>query len=252
MLLNLGLCNLRLNKRATALKWFRQAQLRAAERGQAETEAAAKRQTSNLAPIVPLIKIETSVALPAGAFVLLDGATVDRTSLSRVEVDAGPHTVAVSGAGLDPTKQTIEVPEQTPEPLVVTLNIRAAPSTVHGKTEHDDTPVDAQVLDRRRRRGWFVIVGGAAAAGTSLYFGLRARQHDADASAACPTRTGCSEEAVSASADAHRDANLANVFAGVALLGFGIGTYLVWSSHRVQVAPQVGSTHAGMSLSARF
>jgi hypothetical protein len=172
VLLNLGLCNLRQNKLATALKWFREAQLRAAERGQTETEIAAKQQTMKLAPIVPIIKLVPSAPIPNGALVLLDGGSVDRTALARVEVDPGSHTLAVSGPGLERTEQTIDVPAQTPEPMPVTLTVRTA-TTI--------TPVAPVVPARRtdnherpRHRHRLLAVGlaatGVAAAGVGGFF----------------------------------------------------------------------------------
>jgi hypothetical protein len=127
ILLNLGLCNAQQDKIATALKWFRKAQTRAAERAMAETESAAKLQTVALAPKVPTIKIEIAESPPSDATVTVDGATIDATSLARLEIDAGSHVVELHGSGLATSRETIDVRgDSTPE-TVVTLHVVAAP-----------------------------------------------------------------------------------------------------------------------------
>src|SRR5512143_2077883 len=66
-MLNLGLCNELLGRTATALRWFRKAQFRAAESNKTEYEQAAKGKTVLLAGKVPAVRIVFSSAPPAGA-----------------------------------------------------------------------------------------------------------------------------------------------------------------------------------------
>lgn len=90
-LLNLGLCNEKLGKTATALAWYRKAQFRSAETSMADYEAAAKRQTFALAPTVPTLRIDAA----AGATVLLDGTPVSDVDRARIELDPGSHVIEV-------------------------------------------------------------------------------------------------------------------------------------------------------------
>ena len=68
-MLNLGLCNEKLEKFKTALYWFRKAQARAAETNLPDYERAAKDHTIDLANKVATIKIQFASAPPADASV---------------------------------------------------------------------------------------------------------------------------------------------------------------------------------------
>ena len=91
-MLNLGLCNELLGKIATALRWFRKAQFRAAETSMTAYEDAAKHETVQLAPRVPTLKIQN-----AKGPVTLDGAALSDLEVARVEVDPGRHTIEAGG-----------------------------------------------------------------------------------------------------------------------------------------------------------
>ena len=109
-LLNLGLCNEKLGKTATALAWYRKAQFRSAEAQMSEFEEAAKRQTIVLAAAVPTLRIEA----PPGATVLVDGSEVNEVERARVEVDPGTHVIESGGERREVTvrdgdKKTIDM-----------------------------------------------------------------------------------------------------------------------------------------------
>jgi tetratricopeptide (TPR) repeat protein len=89
-LLNLGLCNEQLDRLATALRWFRRAQLRGSERAGSEAEAAAKAKAIALAARVATVAIEA----PHGSTVTVDGAAIDSLDVGHVELDAGHHVIA--------------------------------------------------------------------------------------------------------------------------------------------------------------
>lgn len=93
-LLNLGLCNERLGKTASALQWFRKAQFRAAETGMADYEAVAKNSTFMLAVRVPVLRI--TVKAPGSVFV--DDKQVAAIDLGKIEVDPGVHVVELRGS----------------------------------------------------------------------------------------------------------------------------------------------------------
>jgi hypothetical protein len=123
VMLNLGVCNEQQNKIATALKWYRRAQTRAAERGLTETETAAKQKTVALAKKVPAIKLAFSQPLPAHTVVMIDGATIDPTAFPRLEIDAGAHVAELHGPGLASRTQPVDVADQAGEPQLVTLEV---------------------------------------------------------------------------------------------------------------------------------
>jgi hypothetical protein len=158
VLLNLGLCNAEQNRVATALKWFRKAETLAAERGMTAVEDAAKQRTTTLAARVPTLKVEL-VAPPAGANVMLDGATVDPATLGRIEVDAGSHVVALEGPGLEPDRQTIDVRDDARLQLV-TLHAVPARLVI--------AAVDPAAVTRRRAYVFGAIGGGLLVGETVL------------------------------------------------------------------------------------
>jgi hypothetical protein len=106
-MLNLGLCNEQRDRLATAIRWFRKAQTRASETGHRDYEAAAKQKTAELQARVPTVKLVLTHAMPAGAFVAIDGSRVEAIEYARVELDAGRHVIELHGAAIP--AQTIEL-----------------------------------------------------------------------------------------------------------------------------------------------
>ena len=100
-MLNLGLCNEKLNKFKTALYWFRRAQARAAEIGGLDDyETAAKEHTFLLKrDKVATIKIAFSTPAPEGTRVKIDGDDVAPTDFLAAEVDPGEHTLVAGAPG---------------------------------------------------------------------------------------------------------------------------------------------------------
>src|SRR5215831_6398005 len=68
-MLNLGICNEKLDKLATAMFWYRRVEVRAHELANVDAEKAAKDKTSALAPKVPTLKITFSQPQPKGSAV---------------------------------------------------------------------------------------------------------------------------------------------------------------------------------------
>jgi hypothetical protein len=231
VLLNLGLCNLKQNKLATALTWFREAQLRAAERGQTETENAAKQQTTKLVARVPTIKLEPSAPLPPEALVLIDGATVARTSFARIEIDAGRHTIVVSGPGLERTERTIDVADKpTLVPIAITVRKADATSTPIVRTVQPvRVPERPEGGNGGGHRGLAIglAVTGAAALGVGGFFlwdaGYLADQRD-KALAACTLARPCSGDLLE---DYDRRGKRANT---LAVVGFAAGGLAIAAS----------------------
>ncbi|HEY4179205.1 MAG TPA: PEGA domain-containing protein [Kofleriaceae bacterium] len=254
VLLNLGACNLKLNKVATALQWFREAQLRAAERGQAETELAAKQQTSHLVTSVPTIKLVLSAPLPPGALVLVDSTTVGGT-FSRVEVDAGKHTISVSGPGLDRTEQTVDVPTTTPTPVTVMITVRAASPAVPAPR----TPPAPTLTRDGGHRGLEIglAAGGVAALAVGGFFAWDARylaDRRDDVLAGCTLDRPCSASRLADYDSRGKRANALEItgFAvgGVALAASAV-VLVLDSRHAsaVSVVPTEGGAVASTSLS---
>jgi hypothetical protein len=98
-MLNLGLCNEKLEKYKTALYWFRKAQARAAETNLPDYERAAKEHTVALASKVATIRISFMSTPPAGTRVRIDGDEIAPADYLRAEVDPGTHTLVARAPG---------------------------------------------------------------------------------------------------------------------------------------------------------
>jgi hypothetical protein len=109
-LLNLGLCNERLGKTATALAWFRKAQFRSAETGMTEYEDEAKNHTLSLSVRVPTLKITFANPPPSGGVVFLDDHQLSEIDLARVEVDPNvAHAIELRVQNKPPIRTEITV-----------------------------------------------------------------------------------------------------------------------------------------------
>jgi tetratricopeptide (TPR) repeat protein len=203
-LLNLGLCNQRLGRTATALGWFRKAQFRAAETKKTDYEDAAKKETATLAAIVPKVHFELANTPPPGATFLLDGNQVLETELASLEVDPQSHTLEMRAQGRPPLRveftakldstQTVLVPVPKTEKKIyvvdhgapqkalayllggtgVSLYIASAATSLIAKNEFDNAehPEDRQHWKNIARFGGtslFVVGTAAVVAGAIIY-----------------------------------------------------------------------------------
>ena len=109
-MLNLGLCNEKLQKYKTALYWFRKAQARAAETNLPEYEAAAKDHTITLKrDKVATIKIAFASDPPDGTRVKIDNDVVAPADYLAAEVDPGEHTLVAGAPGKKIVTQSFTV-----------------------------------------------------------------------------------------------------------------------------------------------
>lgn len=159
-MLNLGLCNEKLDKYKTALFWFRRAQARAAETGLPAAEEAAKAHTVDLANKVATVRITFPSPPPDGTRVKIDDDEIAPADYLRAEVDPGPHTLVVGAPGHKVFTQQFDIVDRGGQ----TLNVELVAGS------------NAIVIDRgagRRRAAVFLAVGGGvlwgAAGGISLW-----------------------------------------------------------------------------------
>jgi hypothetical protein len=159
-MLNLGLCNEKLEKYKTALYWFRRAQARASETKLPDYEAAAKEHTVDLAGKVATIKITFPTPPPAETKVKIDGMEISPADYLHAEVDPGPHTLVAGAPGKRIYTQEFTVEGRGGQTLEITF------------VEGDNTVV----IDRgatRRKIAIFAAIGGGvlmlSAGGVALY-----------------------------------------------------------------------------------
>jgi len=159
-LLNLGLCNEKLGKTATALAWFRRGQYRSAEAQMGEYEQAAKEHAVVLAARVATLRVDAA----PGVTVKVDGATLSETERARVELDPGTHVIE---AGTEHREITVHDGDKQELTL---------------KTE---APKHYVMVDRgvkQRHYAYYAVGTGAALylASASLSLVGRSRYHDSD------------------------------------------------------------------------
>ena len=209
-MLNLGLCNEALGRTASALRWFRKAQVRGSETGNTDFEDAAKRKTLALAHRVPTFRV-VIVDAPPGAVLTLDGAPMSELDFARVEVDPGKHVfeVLVGGRIAVHEETTVEDGEKPTLRLVVpklekrverrlvvvdpgakqrrnayllggaSIVLFAGAAVVIGSTYNDfhatESPVQQEkARDRMNFGGGGLALAGTVAAGAAIYFYLEA------------------------------------------------------------------------------
>jgi hypothetical protein len=203
VMLNLGLCNEQLDRLATALKWFRRAQLLASERARPDTEAAAKDKAAALVGKLATLAIS---AAPDAA-VTVDNNRIETIDLGRVEVDAGHHVIEATAKGQsgrievdvqDGEAKAVAVDITVPTPvakhyvtidrgrdarrnayiiggvgggLVVASGVLGLVGHIeYGGTEHPDTQQRWQDLVRYGGTSMFVVGGAGLAIAAWLYF----------------------------------------------------------------------------------
>lgn len=257
-MLNLGLCNEKLEKYATALYWFRKAQARAAETNLPDYETAAKQHTVDLASKVATIKIAFNPPAPQGTRVKVDGREIPSADYLNAEVDPGAHTLVAGAPGHKIFTQEFTVEGRGGQTLIVAL--------VPGD--------DSIVIDRgagRRKAAIFTAAGGGAlllaSLGVSWY--ARGKYRDCanngsllplDERGSCPYPNAGQEQA--ATDYANDQQKLAQIW-GTSLfvagaVTVGVASFLYFTApekeriDRTVFTPVVGPQEVGFALSGGF
>jgi hypothetical protein len=240
----LAVCYQKLGRLGTAWRMFEAAQRSAHALGFTELEGYAR---DNLAALRPA-RIVIVVPRP-DIVVTLDGERVEPEARgdAGLPVDAGSHHIRAAADGFQPFERTLEAIDAVAATVVVELVPIPVPVAV---------PRAAQVApDRSSRRvaGWITLGASALVGVTGLSFGYRAWSSYRDADAACPTHRGCDAATLALDGRAGRAAIIADVALGLAVVGCGIGTYLVLTGKRgAHVAPLAGDGTIGLALGAGF
>jgi tetratricopeptide (TPR) repeat protein len=239
-MLNLGLCNENLGKFKTALYWFRKALARATETNLPDSAQAARDHMKGLADKVPTIQVAFAKAV-ASAKVTIDGQQINPEDYRRLEIDPGHHVLEAIAPGKKLVHQPFDVVGKGGQTLTITMVAGHNPG----------------VADRghgRRMAGLGFMIGGVALLGGSGVVALVA-SNEYDRSASCKASQACVDKD-------NRARNLAmyggNTLFFTGLAAAALGTYLYFAApkperiDRVVVAPQVGPTQLGLSLSGSF
>jgi hypothetical protein len=126
ILLNLGLCYEKQDKRASALKWYLATERIAREKNDPankEYEDAAKERAIDLGKEVSKVTFSFDAGFPANAEIYLDGDPINKTELI-VNVDKGTRIIEARAPGKIPSRKELVVEDNTKsltytfEPLV--------------------------------------------------------------------------------------------------------------------------------------
>ena len=258
-MLNLGLCNEKLDKHKTALYWFRKAQARAAETNLPDYERAAKEHTVDLANKVATIKISFSSTPPDGTRVKIDGDEIAPADYLRAEVDPGHHTLVAGAPGHKIVTQEFDVAGRGGQTIMIEL--------VQGD--------NAVIVDRgaNRRRAAVIMAGGGAvmwavAGGISFWAKGKYDKYAMDGMAITGqtdggnycSATGCTAEQATKAANHYQ--NLARwvatpIFVGGALAIGGAIVLYVTAPDKERIdqtvfTPVIGPDQLGFALSRDF
>lgn len=267
-LLNVGECEERQDRLATAWLRYREAESLATSRGDARVRVAAE-SAAQLAARFGYMRIQA----PAGVVVRRDGVPVDAALVgTAVPMDAGTHTIEATAAGKLPWRTSVETKNGTT--TVVTIpelepDSEAPPAAL-------PTP-GPPPEERSSPTSWTtgVVVGsvGMAVLAAGGVFGVLAMTKSAAAKDKCSATTNAAasrdqfdpatgrcyspsaplDEANAMKAEARTFATIANVLVPVGIVGLGVGAYLVLrrdsqKTNVLHLAPSVG----GASLEGTF
>lgn len=251
-MLNLGLCNEKLQKYRTALYWFRKAQARAAEAKPPlpAYEAAAKEHTFELAGKVATIRIAFASPPPPDVRVKIDEEDIKPDEFAKTEVDPGPHTLVAGAPGKKIFTQEFTVEGRGGQTLTIAF------------VEGDNTVV----IDRgagRRKAAVLLAVGGGVLWGVSGGMTLWAKtQYDKYASNGMPDPAKCMCDPDTATTKANHYWTIAHyvatpIFAvGALAVAGGIVLYVTAPDKeridRTVFAPVVAPDQVGFAVSGAF
>ncbi|MDB4955878.1 MAG: hypothetical protein JWO36_3447 [Myxococcales bacterium] len=254
-LLNIGLCNERLGKVATALERFIEAYDRAGEAKLPEMQKAADEHILRLRTQVPFVEVTYTAAALDGETLLIDDRVI-RRGAARLTLDPGPHTVVLTAPGRLPYETTVVAKASQIVPLELPLL---------------EVPKRTAIERDSWRRVWgrpAVFGGGGIAllsAGAIVYAKHRYDSQGNDPDGAGPLLPHCGQRPTSGGLVACDDAgksarDSARVLAtGAAVVGviglvtLAAGTYLWWSApERTMVTATIGPHDAGIAIAGTF
>jgi tetratricopeptide (TPR) repeat protein len=249
-LLNLALCHEKQGKIATAWAEYRSAARLARGQGRADRAEAAEERAALLDSRLPSLSFSVVKPVPGLTIAIDEQALGQGATGVKVPVDPGTRRVRAEAPGHRAWTTTVEVEEgkQVPVEIPELVALPAATPVAPAAVEQKPAPTKPKPAPRVEEggsttAGWITLGAGAGALAVGGVLGFLSLASYDDAEKACPTREGCSNEAIEMREAAERNAWISNVALGVGVVGVGIGGYLVLS------APS--SSEGGVSLRTR-
>jgi hypothetical protein len=257
-LLNLGECEARAGKVASALAHFRdaRAQLPAGDYRIAFAEA----RMAGLVKRIPQLTLKLTGATASASHVQCDGADVPAASLGTPQpADPGTHVCVVRAPGRADARADVTLREGEAK----TLELSPGPAASSGdEPSASSSPgsaagsSDAPIGNGQRTAGLLVGGAGLAAVAVGSVFGFLSKSTYNDAQSHCPNgNNSCDPQGVQGGNTAYNQALISDValIGGAVLLAGGAVLYFTApSGSRVGVTPAVGAHSAGLTLGAAW
>ncbi len=245
-LLNMGLCEKKLGQLAKAMQHLEELlpQLPSGD----DRRAIVRDALAEIKPKVPNLRIVLKADSPAGTVVTYDNAELEPTMIGTdMPVDPGKHVVVVEAPGL-PNRQYDVVMEEGKRQ---TLQVEPG-------SPNSSAPAVSKDSSRNTKRTVGFVVGGVGVAGLitgAITGGLALSDHTA-AEKACPTRKGCSPEAIDIASRGQTLSIVNTVALALGVVGVGVSIPLILTSGKGKETSSVGfwvsPDGARFGLSGRF
>jgi hypothetical protein len=234
--LNIGYCEAKLGRIASAWLAYRQAHRLAQSQGKTQHEALAREQADKLEPEVPHLVVTIDRASGADVSVMLDGAVLGRDMWSvPIPLDPGEHRIERRGGQAEPWTKTITLArgERLTVDVPTSPGANPMPAAAPPAQNTEPKPVPPPVESQRgasSQRTWGFVVGGAGlaafATGTALLVSARVKYDGAEDD--CPP-IGCNDDGFETREAARTQAfiGMGVGAAGIALTGVGLALVLL-------------------------
>lgn len=233
-LLNLGDCNERRGRVASAWGNYRAAESLALTRKDTNRAEFAKKKADAIQPKLATLTIVVAQAEP-GLKISRDGTTVDDGAWGTpIPVDPGPHVVEANAPGKKSVTLKVTVPEGAPSANTVKVEPLVAESaTPDSPPEHEEQKknvVKEPFFTTNRVVGFTGIGVGAVAFGIGGVLALQAKSAWNDVSNHCDTDNACDAQGLQVNQDARNKGNVATVLivAGLVAAAAGAACLLFW------------------------
>ncbi|MCX5741932.1 MAG: tetratricopeptide repeat protein [Proteobacteria bacterium] len=244
-LLNLGLCNERRGKVATALQLFQEAFDRAGEAGLPQHREAAQDHITKLVPTVPVLALRVAAEV-AGQSVFVDDVGVKQQR--ELRLDPGPHKLVATAPGRLPFEKSFVLAASQRTTIDVPALERPKPSTI---VEHASSRrLIGKVV---AASGGGLLVGGAVM--TTLAYRSYHRQFDNGNCTTVGHQDLCNDTGQDQATRARNTATgglIIGVVGGVALAAGVVAWATAPDERRTRLVPSVSSSGATLSLVGRF
>jgi hypothetical protein len=238
-LLNLGDCNERRGRIASAWGNYRAAQSLALTRNDANRADFAKKKADAIQPKLSTLTVAVPQPEP-GLKVSRDGTLIDDGAWGTpIPVDPGPHTIEANAPGKKSVTLKITVPEGSPSANTVKLDPLVADpgAAASGPSSGGAAPPPKEDIVKRepffttgRVVGFTGIGLGAAAIGVGSVFAIQAKSSWDDVGSHCDSAAACDPEGLKINSDARDKGNVATVLivAGLVVAAAGAACLLFW------------------------